>query len=148
MNKTYTFDPDSINIKNSFTWENSSESWENLSASKNFGKWTLISNEYPPLPSEGELIEKLLPHMEDRGMFKDIVSWLWKDAPKKLRRVLNELDTLRGFGGPLVTYFSLCRVVYELGFRANEFVENRMIFGPGNDWAKMYFAEFPPGSRN
>ena len=60
MNKTYTFGSDSINIKNSFTWENSSESWENSYASKNFGKWTLISNgtpnEYPPLPSEGELM--------------------------------------------------------------------------------------------
>lgn len=135
MSETYTFNPDSINIKNSFTWENPSESWENPSTSKDSGKWTLITSNYPSV--------ELLPHMEDKGMFTDIVDWLRKDAPKKLRSVLNGLDKHRVL--PPVPYEYLCRVVYELEFRANEVVEGRMILGPNNEWVQKYFADFPPG---
>jgi hypothetical protein len=85
------------------------------------------------------MIKNLLPHMEDKGMFTDIVDWLRKDAPKKLRGVLNGLYAHL----PPVPYEHLCRIVYELGFRANEVVEGRMILGPNDEWVKKYFEDFP-----
>lgn len=141
MKNTYTFNPDNINIKNSFTWENTS-------TSKDFGKWTFVSHnnppvEVPPPPSNEEMTGRILPHMEDKGMFTDIVDWLRKDAPKKLRSVLNGLDEHRVL--PPVPYEYLCRVVYELGFRASDILESRMILGPNNEWVKKYFADFPRG---
>lgn len=148
MKNTCTFNPDpvwaNININKS-TWE-----WDNTSTSKDFGKWTLITSNHPPVelpppPTDEEMIGRILPHMEDKGMFTDIVDWLRKDAPKKLRSALNGLDKHRVL--PPVPYEHLCRVVYELGFRANEVVEGRMILGLNNEWVKKYFEDFPPSSR-
>lgn len=123
-------------------WENA-----NVSSNKNFSKWvfqptgTEERTPVPPPPSDEELIEKLIPRMEDKGMFKDIVAWLRKDAPKRLRGALNNLNS------PLVTsisYETLCRTVYEMHFRASEVIERRMILGEGNQWTKRYFEDFPP----
>ena len=132
MKNTYTFNPDNSN-------------WENASKSKDFvEKWTFENH-----PSNEEMIKILLPHMEDKGMFEDIVEWLRKDAPKKLRGVLNGLRTERGravLSGTdrrQVLYEYLCRVVYELDFRVNEVVEGRMILGTNNQWVKKYFEDFP-----
>jgi hypothetical protein len=142
VKNTYTFNPDNIKINNKSTWE-----WENTSTSKDFGKWTFVSQnnppvEVPPPPSNEEMIKSLLPHMEDKGMFEDIVDWLRKDAPKKLRGLLNGLYAQHMILPP-VPYEYLCRVVYELEFRANEVVENRMILGTNNQWVKRYFEDFP-----
>lgn len=116
----------------------------------NFGKWTYHSKDYDkaipvaPAPTDKEIIDEILQHpsLEDKGFFEDVVDWLRKDAPRKLRAFLNGFKTSLLVSAPC--YETLCEAVFRMGFRASERLEQRMMLGQNNEWVKKYFADFPP----
>lgn len=123
----------------------------------NFGKWTLHSKDYDkaipvaPAPTDKEIIDEILQHpsLEDKGFFEDVVDWLRKDAPRKLRAFLNDLypwTTALSKASADLSYGVLCEAVFRMGFRASERLEQRMMLGQNNEWVKKYFADFPPRS--
>jgi hypothetical protein len=91
------------------------------------------------------MIEDVMSRTEDRGFFRDMVEWLRKDAPKRLRSILGEFVSPMHTGP--VAYDRLCEVLCQIGFRTSELIERRMILGPSNRWVVEYFDDFPPGSR-
>lgn len=97
--------------------------------------------QFPSAPSEDDMIKDILGRTEEYGFFKDILEWLKKDAPKKLRVILRELVSPIHTGH--VTYERLCEVMYHIGFKTSELIERRMILGPSNKWVVEYFNDFP-----
>lgn len=127
--------------QNTFTWEYDDQNIKD----KNYGVWqpTKIPDntiEAPVIPTEKSMIEDILQHSDDRGFFEDIVDWLKKDAPKKLSSVLHSLHYREKHR---VTYEFMCEVVYKIGFRTSERLEQRMMLGPTNKWIQEYFKDFP-----
>lgn len=126
---------------------NKIENWVVNNTNKNWGKWVYEdkdSNErvpWPSPPTDEEMIEDVLSRVEDKGFFTDMMAWLRSDAPRKLRTTVQELHAPLHIGP--VAYDRLCEVVYQLGFRASEVLERRMILGPTNKWVKKYFGDFP-----
>lgn len=131
--------------------------WKNIDFSKdvNFGKWVFQpkeSNESISVPTpltDEQMIDEILGHpdLEDKGFFEDMVAWIRMDAPKKLRTMLTNLcpwTTGLGRASADLSYKMLCRVVYEMGFRASEVLERRMTLGQNNEWVRKYFGDFPP----
>ncbi len=118
----------------------------------NFGKWTYHSKDsdeaipVAPAPTDKEMIDEILQHpsLEDKAFFEDVVDWLRKDAPRKLREFLNGCKTGLAFAD--LSYKTLCEAVFRMGFRASERLEQRMMLGQNNEWVKKYFADFPPRS--
>lgn len=118
----------------------------------NFGKWTYHSKDsdeaipVAPAPTDKEIIDEILqyPSLEDNGFFEDVVDWLRKDAPRKLRAFLNGCKTSLRMSCSVPWYETLCEAVFRMGFRASERLEQRMMLGQNNEWVKKYFADFPP----
>lgn len=137
MNNKVTWDiklPKSANI--STTWNNSG----------NFEKWIKDMNADPP-PSEQEMIESISLNAEDVGFFRDILDWLQKMAPKKISFFLRELYLSKSneWASPKkYSYEKMCELIYRMGFRASETIENRMILGTNNKWVQDYFRDFHP----
>jgi hypothetical protein len=125
--------------------------WKN---SREYENWKYIGKHYDEIlsnktSSSSEMLSDVLSRTEDVGFVEDIVSWLQGCAPRKIYGFLKELTF--PMSGGFVSYELLCERVYELGFhelglRANEIIERRMVFGPSNKWVKLYFEEFPLGS--
>lgn len=116
---------------------------------KDWGKWTYTAkgaNEtapWPNPPTESEMIRDALSRTEDEGFFGDMVAWLKKDAPRRLKSVLRDLCSPMG----TISYERLCASLYNVGFRASERLERRMTLGPSNEWIRKYFEDFPPASQ-
>lgn len=118
---------------------------------KNWNKWKYAATEgvAEVAKTEEETIEEVLrhPNLGDRGFFEEMVSWLRRDAPKKLRVVISNLypwSTGLSKANADLSYERLCESVYSMGFRASEMIEKRMILGPSNEWVRKYFADFGP----
>lgn len=129
--------------------------YKNLNKDIKFGKWTFQpkdSNKSIPVPSpptDEKMIEMIVGHqyLEEKDFFLDMVEWLRKDAPKKLRTMLQELwpgNTGKQRAMADLDYERLCEVVYKMGFRASEILERRMMLGQNNEWTRKYFSDFPP----
>lgn len=120
-----------------WTWDiKKTESWNWLPS--NINTQTKPVESPPTLES---MIKKIQSHVEDQGFFNDMVEWLRTNAPKKLRNALRELAPPMHTGP--VAYDRLCEVLYEIGFRASDLLERRMILGPTNRWVQEYFKDFP-----
>lgn len=126
------------NIKNKYTYE--TKTYNNYY----FGKWMKnIELELPqPKILEEEMIKEILSKVEDKGFFNDILNWLRQMAPKKIDYFLNQMY-FPIKSGLCFSYESMCKIVYQLGFRANEIIERRMILGDNNEWVQKYFKDFP-----
>lgn len=129
-------------------------SWSFNNQDPNWGKWVYQTKgsgdptEWPSPPKDEQIIGEILEHssLEDRGFFEDMVAWLRKDAPRKLRGMLQDLfpwTTGLSKASADLSYERLCEVVYRMGFRASEVLERRMVLGPSNKWVKKYFEDFP-----
>ena len=125
---------------------------------KDWGKWTYSaqgankSAPWPSPPTDDSIIDGILNHpdLEDRGFFEDVVDWLRRDAPRKLRGTLNDLYprwTKDSFAGVDLSYERLCEAVYKVGFRASEVLVRRMTLGQSNKWVRKYFEDFPPTTK-
>lgn len=134
----------------SWTWDNKNKDWMKKSLS---GTWVYEQKGKDPMPApkpptDEEMIESILKcgKLQDEGFFLDMVEWLRKDAPKKLRGVLRELHGYPGVPGLDVdlSYERLCELVYDVGFRVSEVLKRRMILGDSNRFVKKYFEDFPP----
>lgn len=130
-------------------WNNEWEYW--VQKHKEIGDWT-VNTSYPsspkidksPFPTEDVMLLDVFSRTEETGFVEDIMSWLRSCAPRKIVTFLKGLCSPH-YTGP-VSYESLCEAVYQLGFRASELIERRMVLGSGNKWVKLYFEEFPIGS--
>lgn len=125
--------------------------WTKISK-KDFGKWVYDANTNmpkPAMPTEKEMMEDIMPRVADEGFFMDMVAWLKKDAPKRLGSVLAELyrPPHAYTQAAAIAYDRLCETLYQVGFRASETLERRMILGPSNKWVVEYFKDFPVGSK-
>lgn len=137
--------------------DNDYNTWPSNIKKENFGhKWIHqpTNTPIPPATTDEQMIEAISEHqyLEEKDFFLDMVEWLRKDAPKKLRTMLQELWPWPGWGNTItqratvnLDYERLCEVVYKMGFRASERLERRMMLGQNNEWVKKYFADFPPG---
>ena len=101
-----------------------------------------------PPPTDEQMICAIIEHqhLEDKDFFREIVDWLRRDAPRKLRWTLQELwpgDSGLARASADLSYGRLCEVVYKLGFRTSEAIEGRMMLETPNDWVKKYFEDFP-----
>jgi hypothetical protein len=125
-------------------YDSNTNTWSN-SGSGYFEKW-IEAESKKTLPTEQEMIKKILTGVEDVGFFKDILDWLKKMAPKRVPRFLEELYIpLQGDNpGLFCSYESLCEIVYKFGFKASETIEKRMILGSNNKWVQEYFRDFHP----
>lgn len=123
-----------------YTWEVKTYKPGAGAVGSNYYPYNPVKEAGPP-PTDEEMIKDILSRAEDGGFFKDMVEWLRRDAPRKLRKALNELRPPM-HKGP-VAYDRLCEVLYQVGFRASEILERRMILGPSNDWVQRYFEDFP-----
>lgn len=130
-------------------------SWSFNNQDPNWGKWVYHSKgskesgAWPSPPTDDHMIKEILEcrDLGERGFFEDLVAWLRKDAPRKLRGMLKNLfPWTTGLGGSLsdLSYERLCETVYSMGFRASDVLERRMILGPSNKWVRKYFEDFPP----
>jgi hypothetical protein len=141
------YNPQTWTINNTdpkHTWENSWVNINNISA--NTPPYITVASTIDFVEqTEESMMEDILSRTEDQGFFRDLVEWLRRYAPKKLKRTLKELVAPMHTGA--VAYERLCEVVYHIGFRTNELLERRMILGPSNRWVVEYFNDFPPGSR-
>lgn len=136
-----------------YEWnKNSNWTWE--VKNDEYGKWldqtitipsgtinanTIKSQYTVPSATKESMIENILSKTEEKGFFGDIVEWLKRDAPKKVTATLNDLH----YSSEPVTYERLCEAVYDVGFRATERIEQRMMLGPANEWVQGYFRDFP-----
>jgi hypothetical protein len=129
-----------------YTWEIKSKAFNKWPTANTIPGVTVASTsfQFPPAPTENEMIEDVMGRTEDRGFFRDMVDWLRKDAPKRLSVMLKELVSPMHTGP--VAYDRLCEVLYQIGFRTSELIERRMILGPSNRWVVEYFNDFPIGS--
>lgn len=103
-----------------------------------YNEWS--SDEAPFSSSEVMLVD-VLDRTEEKGFVDDIMSWLRRSAPRKVAGFLKGLTFPMKSGQ--ISYENLCESVYDLGFRADEIIERRMILGPSNWWTRLYFEEFP-----
>lgn len=114
----------------------------------NWGKWVYNAKgsadpkPWPNPTSDEEMIKDIAIRADDPGFFEEMVEWFRRDAPKRLRSALRDLSYPMHMGP--VSYDRLCEVVYQVGFRASEALERRMILGPSNKWVRRYFEDFPP----
>lgn len=129
------------------TWDNKSDAipdwFKKTTVSSNLGTWVYdATNSKNPTLTDEQIIESILGYegFKEKGFLQDIVAWLRRDAPKKLREALLQMYPLRN-----LTYKHLCEVVYKMGFRASEIIERRMILGETNEWVREYFKDFPVG---
>lgn len=136
--KNYTWTINNIDPK--YTWETN---WSKTNSINGIPSITVTSTDDQ---TDESMIEEILGRTDDQGFFKDLVSWLSVDAPKKVRRTLKEFASPMHTG--IITYERLCEVVYRIGFRASELIERRMILGPSNQWVAEYFKDFPANSRS
>lgn len=128
-------------------------SWTYNNTNDYFSKniWTYTAkgaNETVPWPkprTESEMVRDVLSRAEDGDFFGDMVTWLEKDAPRKLKSALRDLSAPMHTGE--VSYERLCEVLYKIGFRASEVLVRRMTLGPSNEWVRKYFQDFPPASQ-
>lgn len=131
-------------------WSYINDKWTSNIKNDNFGKWIHSStNTYvPPPPTDEQMIKAIHDNqnLEDKDFFREMVDWLRKYAPRKLRVALQELWSAASASVDL-SYERLCEVVYKMAFRASEALEHRMVLGPNNQWVQKYFGDFPPGSR-
>lgn len=125
---------------NSWTYENNK--YKNLSTWTYTAKGSDKVQQWPKPPTDEEMIADVLSRTEDKGFFEDMVAWLRMDAPRKIRKNLQELHPPMHTGP--VAYDRLCEVLYQVGFRASEVLERRMALGPSNRWVRQYFEDFPP----
>jgi hypothetical protein len=114
-----------------------------------YKNWEYIGKHYDEIlsnktSSSSEMLSDVLSRTDERGFVEDIMSWLQTCAPRKIYGFLKELTF--PMSGGFISYELLCERVYELGFRANEIIERRMVLAPSNKWVKLYFEEFPLGS--
>lgn len=128
-------------------YNNKIDKWVTNNTDKNWGKWSYTSKgskeakPWPEPPTDEEMIRDILPRVEDEGFFGDLVAWLRMDAPRKLRWTLQELHPPMHTGP--ISYERLCEVLYQIGFRASEVLERRMMLGPSNQWVRKYLEDFP-----
>jgi hypothetical protein len=139
-----------VTVTSPHNWPNTVANWPNTIISNNTNTIPSItvastSFQLPRAPTEDDMIEDVMSRTEDRGFFRDMVEWLRKDAPKRLRSILGEFVSPMHTGP--VAYDRLCEVLCQIGFRTSELIERRMILGPSNRWVVEYFNDFPPGSR-
>jgi hypothetical protein len=124
--------------------------WENLQKDKDYSKWTFEgkknSSPFGDLPTNEEMTEAILDRVDDEGFFRDCLEWLRKIAPRKIRMFLKRLSPSPNHRR--VTYDDLCDAVHQMGFRASEILERRMILGPTNKSVQEYFDDFPFGEQN
>lgn len=131
-------------------YDNKIENWVVKNTNKDSGRWTYTAmgsdevKPWPKPPTDEEMIKDIVSRVEDEGFFRDMVSWLRDDAPRKLRKTLQELQAPMHVGP--VAYDRLCEAIYQLGFRASGVLERRMILGPNNKWVEKYFEDFPARS--
>lgn len=129
-------------MNNKITWEYKNYNTKTFSTN-DFSKWVKNYEFDKSLPSEQELIELITSNVEDVGFFKDILDWLRKTAPRKIMFFLRELYLCRSATKVgLHSYEKMCELIYKMGFRTSETVENRMILGPKNKWVQEYFKDF------
>lgn len=126
-------------MNNKITWEYKNYNTKTFSTN-DFSKWVKNYEFNKSLPSEEELIECVAPNIEDVGFFKDILDWLRKTAPRKIMFFLRELYLHKP--SKMHSYEKMCELIYKMGFRTSEIVENRMILGPKNKWVQEYFKDF------
>jgi len=136
-----------MNGKNSNWWfynkNDNTCNWENLHKDKNYGGWTYSGNKnkkpFESLPTNDEMKASILSRTDEEGLFSDIIEWLEKMAPRKVRVFLKSLC----HSAVRLTYDDFCEAIYKMGFRASEMLEKRMILGPTNKWVQDYFKDFP-----
>lgn len=131
-------------------YNNKIENWvvKNIK-SDNWGGWIYKPQDgeqipWPSPPTDDEMIEDIVSRVEDEGFFRDMVSWLRSEAPRKLRKTVQELHAPLHIGP--VDYERLCEMVYKLEFRASEVLERRMMLGTNNKWVRKYLEDFPARS--
>lgn len=141
--------------KNIPTYEwNKNDNWTWEVKNYEYGKWldqvitvpagkaaanTIKSKYTVPSPTKESMIEDVLSRTDEKGFFGDVIEWLERDAPRKVAITLNDLHYSSGS----ITYDRLCEAVYDVGFRANERIERRMMLGSANEWVQGYFRDFP-----
>jgi hypothetical protein len=121
--------------KNDYNW-----TWEG----KDYASWVKTNSssyETPAVMTHEEMISDICDRLDESGFFNDCLNWLSRMAPRKISGFLRSLCV----GNNRVTYLVLCKAVYNMGFKASDMVERRMIIGETNDWVRMYFEDFPLG---
>lgn len=125
---------------NDFNWKcNKKNSY--IYSKKNLGKNGSISQSFGSLPTNEEMKANILSRTDEVGFMDDILEWLAQMAPRKIRTFLKSLCPSNVHG--IITYDDLCEAVYKLGFRTSETIERRMVIGSANEWAQLYFEDFP-----
>ena len=135
-------------MKNFSNKNNSNWTWEN----KDYASWIKTSsswiknnsNKYdeydvPAVMTDKEMMSDISDRLDEPGFLDDCLGWLAEMAPRKISAFLRSLGKNR------VNHAALCKAVYDMGFRASEVVERRLILGETNDWVRMYFEDFPSG---
>lgn len=123
-----------------WTWEGKDyASWIKTSSS-----WIKNSNKYeeydvPAIMTDKDMMSDISDRLDEPGFFDDCLDWLVEMAPRKISGFLRSLCV----GNNRVNHATLCKAVYDMGFRASEVVERRMILGETNEWVRMYFEDFP-----
>lgn len=98
--------------------------------------------------TEDELIAKILDKTDEKEFFKDIVKWMRHVlAPTKRRQMIEDI---RGWSRTTaatrrLSHSDFCMFIFSSRIRASKPLENRMLLGESNEWAKKYFENFPIG---
>lgn len=92
--------------------------------------------------SDDELIAKILEKTDEKGFFEDMVEWIqYIMAPAKRRQIIEDI---RGSAyARKLSHSDFCMFIFSSRIRASKSLENRMLLGESNEWAKKYFENFP-----
>lgn len=94
--------------------------------------------------TEDELIAKILEKTDEKDFFEDMVKWIRHTmAPTKRRQIIEDI---RDWGRTRrLSHSDFCMHIVSSRIRASEPLENRMLLGEPNEWARKYFENFPIG---
>lgn len=133
-------------MNNYFSKNNDNWTWENKDYASwlKSSSWIKNSNKYeeydmPAVMSDKEIMSDISDRLDEPGFFDDCLNWLADMAPRKIGGFLRFLYV----GNNRITHSVLCKAVYNMGFKASDIIERRMILGETNEWVSMYFKDFP-----
>lgn len=94
--------------------------------------------------TDEELIAKILEKTDEKEFFKDIVKWMCHVlAPTKRRQIIEDI---RGYAYTRrLSHSDFCMFIFSSRIRTSKPLENRMLLGESNRWAKKCFENFPIG---